>query len=277
MKHIKTKYDIIKQKIYIIIYGSNTFAGKLFDLILLGVILLSVLLVMLESVHELDSKYHNFLIVSEWIITVVFTIEYILRIISNKKPINYIFSFYGIVDLISLLPMYLSFFIPGSRMLSVIRALRLLRLFGILNLVHFTGQESQLKLAIKASRTKIIVFVYFILIVSVLLGAIMYVVEGKESGFTSIPTSIYWCIVTLTTVGYGDIAPVTTLGQVIASFIMIMGYGIIAVPTGIVTAEFASMKKQDKTQTKNCPSCTTIIYNQDSRFCHHCGEKLNHE
>lgn len=277
MKKVKSKYDILRQKLYIIIYGSNTFSGRLFDLILLGIILLSVLLVMLESVEKLDVKYHSFIIICEWIITIFFTIEYILRIFSNKKPLNYIFSFYGIVDLISILPMYLSFFIPGSRMLSVIRALRLLRLFGILNLVHFTGQESQFKLAIKASRTKIIVFVYFVLIVSILLGAVMYVVEGKESGFTSIPVSIYWCIVTLTTVGYGDIAPVTTLGQVIASCIMILGYGIIAVPTGIVTAEFASAKRDQSNNKKKCSSCTSIIYNEDAIFCHHCGQKLNND
>lgn len=274
MREVKSKFDILRQKIYIIIYGANTFAGRLFDLILLAVILLSVLLVMLESVERLDAKYHDFIIISEWIITIFFTIEYILRIISNRKPWSYIFSFYGIVDLISILPMYLSFIIPGSRMLSVIRALRLLRLFGILNLVHFTGQESKLKLAIKASRTKIIVFVYFILIVSILLGAIMYVVEGKESGFTSIPTSIYWCIVTLTTVGYGDIAPVTTLGQIIASFIMIMGYGIIAVPTGIVTAEFSNMKNNSKPiAEKKCVSCKSEVV-KDASFCHHCGEKI---
>ena len=276
MKALKTKYDLFKQKTYIVIYGSNTFAGRLFDLALLGVILLSVLLVMLESIEKLDAKYHTFIVVSEWIITVFFSIEYALRILCNKRPLQYVFSFYGIVDLISILPMYLSFFVPGSRMLSVIRALRLLRLFGILNLVHFTGQESQLKLAIKASRTKIIVFIYFILVVSILLGAIMYVIEGPESGFTSIPVSIYWCIVTLTTVGYGDIAPVTTLGQVIAAFIMIMGYGIIAVPTGIVTAEFANAKRNapDMDGKRKCPSCTTIIYNEDSRYCHHGGEKL---
>lgn len=274
MREVKSKFDILRQKIYIIIYGANTFAGRLFDLILLAVILLSVLLVMLESVERLDAKYHDFIIISEWIITIFFTIEYILRIISNRKPWSYIFSFYGIVDLISILPMYLSFIVPGSRMLSVIRALRLLRLFGILNLVHFTGQESKLKLAIKASRTKIIVFVYFILIVSILLGAIMYVVEGKESGFTSIPTSIYWCIVTLTTVGYGDIAPVTTLGQIIASFIMIMGYGIIAVPTGIVTAEFSNMKNNTKAiDEKKCVSCKSEVV-KGASFCHHCGEKI---
>lgn len=277
MKQIKSEYDIFRQKIYIIIYGSNTFAGRLFDLILLGVILLSVLLVMLESVEKLDSKYHDFILIAEWVITIFFTIEYILRILCNRKPLSYIFSFYGIVDLISIMPMYLSFIFPGSRMLSVIRALRLLRLFGILNLVHFTGQESQLKLAIKASRTKIIVFVYFVLIVSILLGAVMYVVEGKESGFTSIPTSIYWCIVTLTTVGYGDITPVTTLGQIIASFIMIMGYGIIAVPTGIVTAEFTGLKNKKKAnEVQKCLSCTTIL-TEEAKFCHHCGEKINND
>lgn len=273
IKRIKSEYDILRQRIYIVIYGSNTLGGRIFDLILLGVILLSVLLVMLESVERLDSKYHNFILVSEWIITVFFTIEYILRIISNRKPFTYIFSFYGIVDFISILPMYLSFLVPGSRILSVIRALRLLRLFGILNLINFTGQESKLKLAIKASRTKIIVFVYFILIVSILLGAVMYVVEGKESGFTSIPVSIYWCIVTLTTVGYGDIAPVTTLGQIIASFIMIMGYGIIAVPTGIITSELSNMKNSDKPTENRCISCKSVTLKEAS-FCHHCGEKI---
>lgn len=279
MKRFKSKYDLLRQKIYIIVYGANTPAGRLFDLILLAVILLSVFLVMLESVEKLDLKYHSFIIASEWVITIFFTLEYILRIICNRKPFKYIFSFYGIVDFISILPMYLSFFFPGSRMLSLIRALRLLRLFGILNLVHFTGQESQLKLAIKASRTKIIVFVYFVLIVSVLLGALMYVIEGKENGFTSIPTSIYWCIVTLTTVGYGDIAPGTTLGQIIASFIMIMGYGIIAVPTGIVTAEFANAKRNKSSEGdyRKCPSCTSFIYDDAARFCYHCGEKLTHE
>ncbi|UOK42070.1 MULTISPECIES: ion transporter [Flavobacterium] len=279
MKKIKSEYELLRQRIYIIVYGSNTVAGRLFDIVLLSVILLSVLLVMLESVEQLDKKYHSTIIVLEWIITVCFTLEYLLRIICNKKPLTYIFSFYGIVDFISILPMYLSFFIPGSRILSVIRALRLLRLFGILNLVHFTGQESQLKLAIKASRSKIIVFVYFVLIVSILLGAIMYVVEGKESGFTSIPTSIYWCIVTLTTVGYGDIAPVTIPGQIIASCIMILGYGIIAVPTGIVTAEFAAAKRNQKPiqNAKKCPSCSTIITIEDAKYCFHCGEKLDNE
>lgn len=278
MRKLKSKYDILRQQLYIIIYGANTFAGRFFDLMLLGVILLSVLLVMLESVEKLDSEYHTFIVVSEWVITIFFTLEYILRIISNRKPLSYIFSFYGIVDFISILPMYLSFFIPGSRMLAVIRALRLLRLFEILNLGHFTGQQSQLKLALKASRTKIIVFVYFILIVCILLGSIMYVVEGKDSGFTSIPVSIYWCIVTLTTVGYGDIAPVTTLGQVIASCVMILGYGVIAVPTGIVTAQFtASKNKTDDIPKGKCHRCQTPNATEDARFCHKCGEKLKND
>lgn len=277
MRKRKSKYALLRQRIYIVVYGANTPAGRFFDLALLGVILLSVLLVMLESVEQLDAKYHVFLIAAEWIITVFFTLEYLLRIISNRKPFSYIFSFYGIVDFISTLPMYLSFFFPGSRMLSIIRALRLLRLFGILNLLHYTGQESQLKLALKASRGKIIVFVYFVLIACVLLGALMFVVEGKENGFTSIPTSIYWCIVTLTTVGYGDISPVTPLGQIIASCIMIMGYGVIAVPTGIVTSEFANARKiraNDKPNPKQCPNCTSFVYADGAKFCPNCGHKL---
>lgn len=276
-RRLKNKWDILKQKIYIIIYGSNTFAGKLFDLVLLGVIFLSVILVMLESVESYDMKHHTLLKVLEWVITIFFTIEYILRIICNKRPLKYIFSFYGIVDLISIMPMYLSFFVSDLGILSVVRALRLLRLFGILNLVPYIGQESNLKLAIKASRTKIIVFIYFIVVVSILLGALMYVIEGKDNGFTSIPKSIYWCIVTLTTVGYGDIAPQTTIGQMIASFIMIMGYGIIAVPTGIVTAEFTSLKRNksvDARRRRTCSSCTTTIYDDDANYCYNCGQKL---
>ncbi|WP_306352510.1 ion transporter [Flavobacterium sp. '19STA2R22 D10 B1'] len=283
IKRFKSKLEILKQKIHIVIYGVNTLPGRLFDAILLVVILLSVVLVMLESVDRLDTKYHTFLVVSEWIITVFFSIEYALRIISNKKPLSYIFSFYGIIDLLSILPMYLSFFIPGSKILSVIRAIRLLRVFRILNLVHFSGQANVLKNALIASRTKIIVFVYFILVVSILLGAVMYVVESKESGFTSIPKSIYWCIVTLTTVGYGDIAPATTLGQGIATFIMILGYGIIAVPTGIVSAEFAFSANKDRnlaptpTPIKTCPNCTSSGHSNSSNFCYNCGNKLDNE
>ncbi len=276
MREEKSNWDIFRQKVHIIIYGVNTFYGKLFDLILLGLIFLSILLVMLESVKSLDAKYHTFLHVSEWIITVFFTIEYILRIISTKKPKEYIFSFYGIIDLIAILPMYLSFFIPGSQVLAVVRALRLLRLFRILNLTSFTGQESHLKLAIKASRKKITVFIYFIIIVSCLLGALMYVVEKGENGFQSIPDSIYWVIVTLTTVGFGDITPITAVGKIIASLIMVMGYGIIAVPTGIITAEYANAINNKK-QKRDCQHCGKSDHREQSIYCYNCGFELENE
>src|SRR5690606_1331682 len=253
----------------------------LFDLALLGLILLSVLMVMLETVDFIDEKYHRFLLICEWVITIFFTIEYILRIISIKKPSEYIFSFYGIIDFIAILPMYLSFFLGGAQILSVVRALRLLRLFRILNLVSFTGQASQLRLALKTSRIKILVFIYFILVVCVLLGSLMYVIEGKENGFTSIPVSIYWCIVTLTTVGYGDIHPITPLGQVVASFIMILGYGIIAVPTGIVTAELAQNKRKLSIflvgNRNPCTNCGEQDHMEKADFCYNCGHELENE
>jgi voltage-gated potassium channel len=275
MRKTKSQYDIFKQKVHIIIYGTSTKAGRLFDLILLGIILLSVLLVMMETVTEFDIKYHSKLVLLEWIITGFFTIEYLLRIISIDKPWKYIFSFYGIIDLLAMLPMYLSFFYLGTSILSVIRSFRLLRLFKILNHPKFTSQSVQLKKAIDASRGKIVVFIYFVLIITIIIGSIMYVVEGKESGFTSIPASIYWTIVTLTTVGYGDISPVTPLGQFIASFVMILGYGIIAVPTGIVTAEIAKTAQGDSQHSQNpCKNCGAKDYPDHAKFCHNCGKPL---
>jgi len=253
MQEIKSKFDIFRQKIHIIVHGTNTVAGRLFDLILLGLILLSVLLVMLETVQDFNQKYHEYLVFLEWVITILFTIEYILRVISINKPFRYIFSFYGIIDLIAVLPMYLTFFFVGTSILTIVRSLRLLRLFKILNHPKFSSQSVQLKKAMLASKGKIIVFLYFVLISTIIIGSIMYVVEGKESGFTSIPMSIYWTIVTLTTVGYGDISPVTPLGQFIASLVMILGYGIIAVPTGIVTAEIARTNTKKKIQPIKIP------------------------
>lgn len=275
MHKIKSKYDIFKQKAHIIIYGTSTKAGRLFDLILLGLILLSVLLVMLETVAEFDLKYHYELVFLEWVITGFFTIEYFLRIISINRPWKYIFSFYGIIDLLAILPMYLSYFFIGTSILSVVRSFRLLRLFKILNHPQFTSQSVQLKKAISASRGKIVVFIYFVLIITIVIGSVMYVVEGKQSGFTSIPAGIYWTIVTLTTVGYGDISPVTPLGQFIASFVMILGYGIIAVPTGIVTAEIAKtvQKTSNHSQTP-CKDCGAEDYPDNANFCHNCGSSL---
>jgi voltage-gated potassium channel len=279
LEKIKSKYDIFRQKAQIIIYGTNTRAGRLFDLILLGVILFSVFLVMMETVQGFDAKYHNQLIFVEWAITIFFTFEYILRLISIDKPIRYIFSFYGVIDLIATLPMYLSLFFPATRVLSVIRALRLLRLFKILNHPKFTSQSSHMKEALNASRGKIIVFIYFVLISTIIIGSVMYIVESKESGFTSIPMSIYWTIVTLTTVGYGDISPQTPLGQFLAALVMILGYGIIAVPTGIVTAEFAKRNTNQDTNLDTikttCVSCGTFTLNKEAKFCYHCGNKLN--
>lgn len=275
MSEIKSKYEIFKQKAHIIIYGTNTVAGRLFDLILLGLIVLSVLLVMLETVKGFDTKYHSYLVFFEWVITIFFTIEYALRIITLKKPLKYILSFYGIIDLIAILPMYLSFIISGTSIFTVIRALRLLRLFKILNHPKFNNQSTHLRESLVASKGKILIFMYFMLISTIIIGSIMYVVEGEASGFTSIPIGIYWAIVTLTTVGYGDISPITPLGQFIASFVMIMGYGIIAVPTGIVSAEFAkSNAAKNESETKVCAFCGSHEHLENAQFCQDCGHKL---
>lgn len=274
-----------KNKVHEIIYEADTPMGKLFDIILFFLIIISVLLVMLESVKEIDAKYHELLFTLEWVITIFFTIEYIARLICIKKPLKYVFSFYGIIDFLSTIPLYISYIFAGSQVLLAIRALRLLRVFRILKLVRFLGEASQLKNALKASRAKITVFLFAVLIVSVILGTLMYIVESEEAGFTSIPTSIYWTIVTLTTVGYGDIAPITPQGQLIATIIMLVGYGIIAVPTGIVTVEFGKQSKEKTNtsaqagtyvhvNTQACPSCASEGHRDDASHCYNCGSKL---
>ncbi|MEG0851641.1 MAG: ion transporter [Flavobacterium sp.] len=276
MKNKKTNYEIFRERIKIILYGTNTILGRMFDLVLLGLILLSVLLIMLDTVEGISQKYHNQLLICEWVITVFFTIEYILRIISIQKPVKYVFSFYGIIDLLAVLPMYLSIFFPGASVLSVVRALRFFRLFKILHIPQISHQSAQLKDAIEASKEKILVFIYFVLISTVIIGTIMYLVEGKESGFTSIPMGIYWTIVTLTTVGYGDISPQSPLGQFIAALVMILGYGIIAVPTGIVTAEFAksSLKSSSVNTKKTCKKCQSQVHFDNAKYCYECGTQL---
>ena len=276
MQRKKSKFDAFRQRTNVVIYGTNTASGRLFDLVLLGVILVSVIIVMLETVKGFDTKYHDELIILEWVITIFFTLEYLLRIISLKKPLKYIFSFYGIIDLIATLPMYFSLFFVGTSILTVVRALRLLRLFKILKHPQFSSQSTHLREALIASRGKILIFIYFMLISSIIIGSVMYVVEGEEGGFTSIPISIYWTIVTLTTVGYGDISPITPLGQAIASVVMIMGYGIIAVPTGIVSAEFAnSNRKKPRAEKINpCTVCGTEGHEFNAKYCFHCGAEL---
>lgn len=275
MKAFKTQFDVFKQKAQIIIYGTNTLAGRLFDLILLGLIVLSVLLIMLESVKSIDKEYHFYLMIFEWIITVFFTIEYILRIITIKKPLHYIFSFYGLIDLMAILPMYLSFVFSGANIFLVVRAFRLLRLFKILNLPQFNNHSKHLREALLASKGKIMIFMYFVVVSTIIIGATMYLVEGEKGGFTSIPISIYWAIVTLTTVGYGDISPITPLGQLIASIVMVLGYGIIAVPTGIVSAELAKTKEQaNKSSLKVCEQCGNSDHLEKARYCQQCGDEL---
>ena len=264
-----------RRKLHEIIYGTSTPAGKLFDIVLLIVILYSVVIVMLESVPRYDNKYHDFFNISEWVVTILFTIEYILRIVCIQRPSKYIFSFFGIIDFLSTIPKYLSFFVVGSQYITAFRALRLLRVFRILKLVRFVGESNNLLRALKASRAKIFIFVFFVLIVSVLLGTIMYLVEGPEHGFKSIPHSVYWTIVTLTTVGYGDISPETGIGQFIATFVMIIGYGIIAVPTGIVTVEYSKQrKKKDDDRLLACSNCLATGHLEDAQYCYNCGAEL---
>ncbi|QCX00249.1 ion transporter [Aggregatimonas sangjinii] len=268
-----------RNKLHEIIYEADTPIGKWFDIVLFALIIISVILVMLESVQEIDAKYHNTLLACEWVVTIFFTIEYIARLISIKKPLKYALSFYGIIDFISTIPLYISYFFVGSQVLLAVRALRLLRIFRILKLVQFLGEASQLKNALKASRNKIAVFIYTVLILSVIMGTLMYWIESDASGFTSIPRAIYWAIVTLTTVGYGDIAPQTPIGQLIATIVMILGYGIIAVPTGIVTSEFtkqgAGAKPKIHLNTQACTSCSKEGHRDDATHCYNCGSKLH--
>ncbi len=282
MKSSKTKRW--RTKLHDIIYEADTRAGKLFDVVLFITIVASIILVMLESIKSFDNKYHDFLNISEWVITILFSIEYVVRVITVKKPWKYVFSFYGIVDLLSTIPKYISLLFGGIHALAALRALRLLRIFRILKLARYLGASNVLVSALKASRAKISVFLFAVLILCIILGTVMYLVEGEESGFSSIPVSVYWCIVTLTTVGFGDIAPTTPLGQFIAALIMILGYGIIAVPTGIVSAEYASQGKKNKGKSpdvpqvhlnsQSCENCLAENHLDKAEYCYNCGEKL---
>jgi voltage-gated potassium channel len=260
------------------LYEADTPKGKIFNIVLFIVIIASIIFVMLESIGSVDAKYHDFLNTAEWIITILFSLEYIARVITVKKPLKYIFSFFGIIDLLSTIPKYLSFLlVGGAHSLVALRALRLLRIFRILKLARYIGESTNLVRAFKASRAKLSVFILFVFILCIILGTIMYLVESEQnSGFTSIPRSIYWAIVTLTTVGYGDIAPVSALGQLISSFIMLMGYAIIAVPTGIVSAEVLKTSRHKiETNTQACPYCMAVSHKDEAEYCYNCGNLLN--
>lgn len=267
----------LKHKLYTIIFKSDTPAGKLFDICLIWFILFSIVVVMLESVQSLSLKYGTLFRVLEYIITAVFTIEYIARIYCSPKPRKYIFSFFGIIDLLSTLPMYLSFIFKGARYLLVIRVFRIIRIFRIYRLFGFLNEGQILLLSLKESFRKIIVFFLFVVILVVTIGTIMYMVESSqpETQFNNIPNSIYWAVVTMTTVGYGDITPVTPFGRFLSAIVMLIGYTIIAVPTGIVSASM--IKQYHKKDKRECPHCHTTGHDPNAVYCKHCGEKLNEE
>lgn len=259
--------------LYEVIFGTETRAGRVFDEFLLVSIIISVLIVFLDSVPSLNHKYGDIFYYSEWVFTILFTIEYLLRIISFPKASRYIFSFYGVIDLLAILPTYISFIMVGSQYLIIIRILRLLRIFRILKLTRYIGASRDLWESLRNARHKIFVFLWTVMTLVVIMGAVMYLVEGPEHGFRNIPESIYWAIVTLTTVGYGDISPGTALGKAIASVIMIIGYAIIAVPTGIISVEMSKVRTMREIE-RTCESCHSTENDEDAIFCKRCGKRL---
>jgi voltage-gated potassium channel len=261
-------------RLHQVIFESDTPAGRGFDLALIGLILLSVGAVSIETVRGLAPSTYAALRVAEWVLTGLFTLEYVLRLVAVRRPLAYAASFYGVVDLLAILPTYISLVLPGTQALLVVRILRLLRVFRVLKLAHFLSEADVLGRALRASSRKITVFLLTVSTLVVVIGALMYVVEGPDNGFTSIPMSMYWAVVTLTTVGYGDIAPQTALGKALASLVMILGYGIIAVPTGIVTAELTAGARGEGVSGQACPSCGTEARDPDARFCRRCGVPL---
>ncbi len=288
-----------REELYRIIFGTETPTGKAFDVALLVLIVLSIILVMLESVEDLNRKYHHIFVVIEWFLTIIFTIEYAVRIYIVRRPLKYMTSFFGIVDFLAILPSYLSLILVGAHYFLVVRALRLLRIFRVFKLGRYLGESQILIRALQASRVKITVFLIAVLNAVTVIGAIMYLVEGSaNSGFDSIPRSVYWAIVTITTVGYGDIAPATTLGQFLAAMLMVLGYAIIAVPTGIVSVELAQAQEEVKEELKVemseithaienismkpsvpkseilCSNCEHSGHDIDAEYCKYCGEVL---
>ncbi|HNX75647.1 MAG TPA: ion transporter [Candidatus Rifleibacterium sp.] len=260
--------------LHTLIYEADTTAGKLFDVFLIFCILASVSVVMLESIKTIRDAHSGLLSLLDWLFTILFTVEYLLRMYAVSRPASYVLSFYGVVDLLAILPNYLGLIFPGAQYLSVVRIIRVMRVFRFLKLAQYLVEAEELMTALKASRRRITVFILAVLTLVIFIGAAMYVIEGEQNGFTSIPVSIYWAVVTLTTVGYGDISPRTPLGQAFAVFIMILGYGIIAIPTGIVTAELTAGKKA-QLSTQVCTYCCAEGHDSDAEYCKLCGHKLN--
>ncbi|SFU08130.1 voltage-gated potassium channel [Algoriphagus locisalis] len=267
--------QITKKRLAHIVFESDDWASKTFDIVLLFMIFGSIFVAILDSVGSLRAQYGEVFLILEWVFTGLFTIEYLLRIWLSRRPKNYIFSFFGMVDLLAILPTYLSFFVMNSQLLSVVRALRLLRVIRILKLGRYVAEAEYLTKSLKASSHKIMIFVGFVLTIVLITGTLMFIVEGPDSGFTSIPVGMYWAIVTLTTVGFGDITPITPVGQLLSSLIMLMGYAIIAVPTGIVSSEMASQKRRlEKSNQIVCPACKHTGLEKADEYCRFCGEKL---
>jgi len=260
-------------RVYDVIFLHDTPAGKTFDVVLIAAILISVAVVMVDSVGSLSASFGTTFRVAEWIFTLLFSLEYLLRLLTVRQASKYALSFFGIVDLLAVLPTYLSLLLPGGQYLIVIRILRVLQVFRVLKLAQYVGEARTLGAALYASRYKITVFLFTVLTIVVVVGSMMFLLEGPEAGFTSIPRGVYWAIVTLTTVGYGDIHPITPIGQFLAALVMIMGYGIIAVPTGIVTVELANQAQRKESFTY-CPACGARNHEGDARHCKGCGSKL---
>jgi voltage-gated potassium channel len=270
-----SKIDASPEKLHEMLFEEKTTIGKMFESLLIVLIFASVLVVMLDSVESIHRRFYWLLAILEWIFTIVFTIEYLLRIYSSPRPIRYITSSFGIIDLVTILPTYIGVIFTGAHTFLILRILRVFRIFRLLKLVNMMRAGSTITASLKASRDKISVFLIFVLLAVTVMGSVLYIVEaGSDSGFTSIPTSIYWAIVTLTTVGYGDIAPSTWLGQLIAAAIMIIGYAVIAVPTGIVSAEFMEQKKKARIDKTDCQRCGKNEHEKEARYCSRCGDRL---
>lgn len=267
-----------KKRIFEVIFEADTRSGKIFDISLVVIILISIVVVFMDSVPDLRDSWHQYFAIIEWVITIIFTIEYILRIMVVKKPMGYIFSLFGVIDLLAILPSFIGLVLTGASSLLILRALRLLRIFRVLKLSRYTNAGTIISRSLRASRAKIGIFLATVMMIVVIIGTIMYLIEGEAAGFTSIPRGIYWAIVTITTVGYGDIAPVTAIGQFIASITMLTGYAIIAVPTGIVTAEFTNQQRlagNEGILSQTCQECFAEGHHADAHYCRRCGAKLN--
>lgn len=265
-----------REKLFVVIFEADTKAGKYFDFSLIGAIVLSVTVVMLDSIAEVHAQYGKVLGIFEWFFTLIFTLEYLARLVCVNHPTRYARSFFGLIDLISILPTYAALLVPGLHVLVDFRLLRLLRIFRLLKLVSYIEEYSQLARAVSASRRKILIFLSVVAILVILNGTLLYVVEGGPgTAFSSIPTSVYWAITTVSTVGFGDISPQTNLGRAIASVTMLIGWGILAVPTGIVTSEMTAQRfSMRRVTTRTCRECLTTGHDADAKYCMHCAERL---